>query len=319
MTADFEAAYQRQFSFLMRDKQIVVEAISVEAAIVGAGEAGRNAGVGPGRSGREGAEPAEYVRMFSGGTWSRVGLFRREALRPGETVIGPAVIAEDLATTVVEPGWRAPVTEGRDLLLTRVVPRPGITAIGTAADPVMLEIFGNLFMSIAEQMGVRLQSTAHSVNIKERLDFSCAIFDAAGGLIANAPHIPVHLGSMGESIKVVMERNREQMRPGDVYVLNDPYHGGTHLPDVTVVTPVFAPGPARADHPARGRAAVLRRIARASRGDRRHLAGVDARRQHARGRRRRADRQLAARARRPARRARDDRAAHGAGTPPATR
>ena len=187
--------------------------------------------------------------MFSGGAWSRTGLFRREALRPGQTVIGPAVIAEDLATTVVEPGWQASVTEGRDLLLTRVVPRPGITAIGTGADPVMLEIFGNLFMSIAEQMGVRLQSTAHSVNIKERLDFSCAIFDAAGGLIANAPHIPVHLGSMGESIRVVMERNREQMRPGDVYVLNDPYHGGTHLPDVTVVSPVFGAGAAPGDEP----------------------------------------------------------------------
>jgi 5-oxoprolinase (ATP-hydrolysing) len=183
--------------------------------------------------------------MFTGGAWETVGLFRRAALRPGQAVDGPAIIAEDLATTVVEPGWQAVVTEGLDLLLTRVTPRtgPGQGAAGqvsTEADPVMLEIFGNLFMSIAEQMGVRLQSTAHSVNIKERLDFSCAIFDAEGGLIANAPHIPVHLGSMGESIRVVMERNKGRMKPGDVYVLNDPYHGGTHLPDVTVVTPVFA-------------------------------------------------------------------------------
>ena len=142
---------------------------------------------------------------------------------------------------MVEPGWRAAVTDRLDLLLTRVAPRPGAARASTEADPVLLEVFSNLFMSVAEQMGVRLQSTAHSVNIKERLDFSCAIFDADGGLIANAPHIPVHLGSMGESIKVVISRNKGRMKPGDVYVLNDPYHGGTHLPDVTVVTPVFAP------------------------------------------------------------------------------
>ena len=143
---------------------------------------------------------------------------------------------------MVEPGWRAAVTDRLDLLLTRVAPRPGAARAGTEADPVLLEVFSNLFMSVAEQMGVRLQSTAHSVNIKERLDFSCAIFDTDGGLIANAPHIPVHLGSMGESIKMVISRNKGRMKPGDVYVLNDPYHGGTHLPDVTVVTPVFGDG-----------------------------------------------------------------------------
>ncbi len=142
---------------------------------------------------------------------------------------------------MVEPGWQAVVTDRGDLLLSRVTPRPDRASLGTAADPVLLEIFNNLFMSVAEQMGVRLQSTAHSVNIKERLDFSCAVFDADGGLIANAPHMPVHLGSMGESIKMVIARN-PNIRRGDVYVLNDPYHGGTHLPDITVVTPVFAPG-----------------------------------------------------------------------------
>ena len=152
---------------------------------------------------------------------------------------GPALIAEDFATTVVEPGWRAEVTPDEDLLLTRVAPRPGRSEAGTEADPVLLEIFNNLFMSVAEQMGARLRATAHSVNIKERLDFSCAVFDAGGGLIANAPHMPVHLGSMGESIAMVAARNAGAMRPGDVYMLNDPYHGGTHLPDVTVVTPVF--------------------------------------------------------------------------------
>ena len=178
--------------------------------------------------------------MFTAGAWAEVDLFSRAALKPGHKVDGPAVIAEDLATTVVEPGWRAVVTGRGDLLLERVTARPDRADVGTRADPVLLEIFNNLFMSVAEQMGVRLQATAHSVNIKERLDFSCAIFDAGGGLIANAPHMPVHLGSMGESIKMVIRRN-PHIRRGDVYVLNDPYHGGTHIPDITVVTPVFAP------------------------------------------------------------------------------
>jgi 5-oxoprolinase (ATP-hydrolysing) len=187
--------------------------------------------------------------MFTAGDWADVDLLPRSALPPGRVVRGPALITEDFATTVVEPGWQAAVTGQGDLLLTRPGGRPGQaagtevetgTAAGTGADPVMLEIFNNLFMSVAEQMGVRLQSTAHSVNIKERLDFSCAIFDAAGQLIANAPHMPVHLGSMGESIKMVISRNPGTMKPGDVFMLNDPYHGGTHLPDITVVTPVFS-------------------------------------------------------------------------------
>jgi 5-oxoprolinase (ATP-hydrolysing) len=177
--------------------------------------------------------------MYVGGRWADVPLARRRDLPPGAGVDGPALIAEDFATTVVEPGWRAQVTPGLDLLLTRVAPRTGRSEASTEVDPVLLEIFNNLFMSVAEQMGARLRATAHSVNIKERLDFSCAVFDASGGLIANAPHMPVHLGSMGESIAMVAARNAGTMRPGDVYMLNDPYHGGTHLPDVTVVTPVF--------------------------------------------------------------------------------
>ncbi|WP_300609930.1 hydantoinase B/oxoprolinase family protein [Trebonia sp.] len=278
MTRAFEAAYRRRFSFLMPDRPIVVEAVSVEvasaadradptdvpdaatgAATTGAAHAAQSpdaSPVTPARSDETGEpRPAEYVRLFTAGQWARVPLFQRHQLAPGQAVDGPAILAEDLATTVVEPGWRASVTGARDLLLTRTAPRPGAAnpAVSTRADPVLLEIFSNLFMSVAEQMGVRLQSTAHSVNIKERLDFSCAIFDADGGLIANAPHIPVHLGSMGESIKMVISRNRGRMKPGDVYVLNDPYHGGTHLPDVTVVTPVFVPDPA-AD-PAPGAAA----------------------------------------------------------------
>ena len=172
-------------------------------------------------------------------------LYRRADLRAGDAIAGPAIIAEDNQTTIVEPGWRAEVAAAGHLLLARTEPRPGAitgdvdVAAGARPDPVRLELFNNLFMSIAEQMGLRLQNTAHSVNIKERLDFSCAIFDGAGRLIANAPHIPVHLGSMGESIETVIRENRDRMRPGDVFVLNAPYEGGTHLPDITVVTPVF--------------------------------------------------------------------------------
>ena len=234
MVAAFEHAYRQQFSFLMPDKTILVEAVSVEA-IAPSGEVSRGGPLPHEEAGSRGAA----VLMYVDGRWADVPLARRQDLRPGAGVAGPALIAEDFATTVVEPGWRAEVTPELDLLLTRVAPRPGRSGAGTEADPVLLEIFNNLFMSVAEQMGARLRATAHSVNIKERLDFSCAVFDAQGGLIANAPHMPVHLGSMGESIAMVATRNAGTMRPGDVYMLNDPYHGGTHLPDVTVVTPVF--------------------------------------------------------------------------------
>jgi len=231
---DFEAGYRQRFAFLMPGRALVIEAVSVEA--VGAGEsfdiAARTAEPPP-----HVARPDATVRMHSGG-WLQAGLYVRESLQPGATIEGPAVIAEKNATTVVETGWRAVLTAAGPIELSRMVPRPTQHAIGTDADPVMLEVFNNLFMNIAEQMGLRLQNTAYSVNIKERLDFSCALFSAAGELIANAPHMPVHLGSMSESIKTVIARNPD-MRPGDVYVLNDPYHGGTHLPDVTVVTPVY--------------------------------------------------------------------------------
>jgi 5-oxoprolinase (ATP-hydrolysing) len=281
MTEAFERAYRARFSFLMADKPIMVEAVSVEA-VTGPAPADARTGArspdstpGPGRgvgatagatpgpapAPRRGAgpdaaqqasrapeavasaEPDEHVRMFAAAQWRTVPLYRRATLVPGGTVDGPAVITEDLATTVVEPGWRATVTAARDLLLTRVAPRLAAVRATAEADPVLLEVFANLFMAAAEQMGERLRSTAHSVNIKERLDFSCAVFDADGGLIANAPHIPVHLGSMGESIKMVIKRNKH-IRPGDIFALNDPYHGGTHLPDVTVITPVFGPAPA---------------------------------------------------------------------------
>src|SRR5207237_4917851 len=185
------------------------------------------------------APVAETVPLFSGGRWHDATLIVREAARPGHRIDGPAVIAEKNATTVVEPGWRAVVTALDHLVLERVQPRAQRLAIGTTVDPVMLEVFNNLFMSIAEQMGLQLQNTAYSVNITARLDFSCALFDAEGNLIANAPHMPVHLGSMGESIKTVIRKNAGRMSPGDVYVLNDPDHGGRHLPEVTVITPVY--------------------------------------------------------------------------------
>ncbi|MBT2396126.1 hydantoinase B/oxoprolinase family protein [Streptomyces sp. ISL-100] len=236
MTASFEADHRARYAFIM-DKPLVVEAVSVEAVGVGGPSVPGN--VTQGRTHTGTLRPRSTVRMFTEGRRQDTPLYRRDDLRPTDTVEGPAVIAEDDATTVVDPGWQAAAGEQGHLLLTRLRPRPGRTAVGTDVDPVMLEVFNNLFMAIAEQMGVRLENTAHSVNIKERLDFSCALFDADGNLIANAPHIPVHLGSMGESIKEVLRRNEGTMRPGDVYAINDPYHGGTHLPDVTVVTPVF--------------------------------------------------------------------------------
>jgi 5-oxoprolinase (ATP-hydrolysing) len=238
MTKAFEETYQRRFSFLMPDKPITVEAVSVE--LIGASEP---LAEGLARPPRPGARPRPArTRVFTGGAWTEVSLQRREELGPGDTVAGPAIIAEANATTVVERGWKATLNALDHLVLSRVDAAPERQVIGTGVDPVRLEIFNNLFMSIAEQMGYRLQSTAHSVNVKERLDFSCAIFDVEGSLIVNAPHIPVHLGSMGESVKEVIKDRGGQMKRGDVYVLNDPYHGGTHLPDITVITPVFGDG-----------------------------------------------------------------------------
>ncbi|WP_234413706.1 hydantoinase B/oxoprolinase family protein [Ideonella sp. A 288] len=255
--AEFEAAYRQRFAFLMPNRALVIEAVSVEA--IGDGErlaptpaaaASAAPAGGPVRP-----APQATVRMHcatddgQAEAWRDAALHRREALPPRAVIDGPAVIAERNATTTVEPGWQARLGDDGVLMLQRVRPRPGALSLGTEVDPVMLEVFNNLFMNIAEQMGLRLQNTAHSVNIKERLDFSCALFDSAGALIANAPHMPVHLGSMSESIRTVIDRN-PGMRPGDVYVLNDPYHGGTHLPDVTVVTPVFlADGTPNDAHP----------------------------------------------------------------------
>ncbi|MEU7890125.1 hydantoinase B/oxoprolinase family protein [Microbispora bryophytorum] len=244
MVTAFETAHLRTYSFLM-DRPLVAEAVSVEA--VGLTEQPDLSGLASGSAGeartatsvRMNTAPMYTVRMYTGGAWREVPLYRRERLCPGDTLGGPAIVAEADATTVVDDGWRAGVTAYGHLLLERVRERPRAAGVTTEADPVLLEVFNNLFMSVAEQMGARLEATAQSVNIRERLDFSCALFDSGGDLVANAPHIPVHLGSMGASVKEVIRRRGDGMRPGDVYAINDPYHGGTHLPDITVVTPVF--------------------------------------------------------------------------------
>ena len=239
IVAGFEAAYRQRFAFLMQGKALVVEAVSAEAVVAGDAPDEPCHELQAWRNLRTCGVVRETVPMYSGGRWLQAALLLREDLRPGDCVSGPAIIAEQNATTVVEDGWDAEVTAFDHLALSRSVPRAQTFAAGTTVDPVLLEVFNNLFMNIAEQMGLQLQNTAYSVNIKERLDFSCALFDAAGNLIANAPHMPVHLGSMGESIKTVIRENANSMHNGDVFVLNDPYHGGTHLPDITVITPVY--------------------------------------------------------------------------------
>jgi 5-oxoprolinase (ATP-hydrolysing) len=236
VAARFEAGHTERYGFVMPEKRLVVEAVSVEA--IGATERVEDpARAVPAK--RPAPEPVASVHAHMAGSRRATPVHDREALEPGNRITGPAIIRESTGTTVIEPGWCAQVTPRDHLVLERVEPLPRREVVGTDADPVMLEVFNNLFMSIAEQMGAALENTAYSVNIKERLDFSCAVFDARGSLIANAPHMPVHLGSMSESVRVVIASRAGTMRQGDVYVLNDPYHGGTHLPDITVITPVF--------------------------------------------------------------------------------
>jgi 5-oxoprolinase (ATP-hydrolysing) len=234
MTAAFEADHRAMYSFLM-DRPLIAEAISVEA--IGLTEQPDLSHLGDPAEGNN-TWSRETVRVYSNGSWRDAPLRHREWMRPGATVTGPAIVVEANATTVVDNDWQATMTRLGHLLVERVV-APTQSEAGTDVDPVLLEIFNNLFMSIAEQMGFRLEATAQSVNIRERLDFSCALFDPDGNLVANAPHIPVHLGSMGSTVKEVIRRRGADMKPGDVYAVNDPYHGGTHLPDITVITPVF--------------------------------------------------------------------------------
>ena len=253
MKTRFEDAHRRRYGFVMPEKALVIEAASVEA--VGTVREASNPFAAPAHGGAPapgGApahggrypqpEPVATVAAHFGGMEHETPVFRRDALAAGDAVDGPAIILESTATTVVEAGWRARLAASGDLVLERVVALARESAVGTDCDPVMLEVFNNRFMSIAEQMGLTLENTAYSVNIKERLDFSCAIFDPEGMLVANAPHIPIHLGSMSESIRTVIRENAGRMKPGDVFCVNAPYNGGTHLPDVTVITPVFDDG-----------------------------------------------------------------------------
>ena len=235
MRAAFRAAHRARFGFDAGEVPLVIEAVSAEA--IGAAADLAEATVATGTRDEAGIETALTAPFYSRGDWHEARFVRREAMRPGDRLTGPAVLVEQHTSIVIEPGWRAEITAHDHVVLTRITPREGV-AVGTKADPVMLEVFNNLYMSIAEQMGAVLENTAASVTIKERLDFSCAVFDAAGDLIANAPHMPVHLGSMAASVRTVIAQN-PAMRPGDVFVLNAPYNGGTHLPDITVVTPVW--------------------------------------------------------------------------------
>ena len=239
--ASFEQAHQRQYGFIVPDKALIVDSVSIEA--IGRTEAVADPVLAS--SDRADAKPKALVPFWAEGANHQAPVLERAEMRPGQEVDGPAIILEPTSTTIVEPGWTAVATPRGHLVLERRKVLARQAAIGTSVDPVMLEIFNNLFMSIAEQMGSTLEKTSYSVNIKERLDFSCALFDQQGQLIANAPHMPVHLGSMGESVETIIRANRDAtgrstIMPGDVYVLNAPYNGGTHLPDVTVITPVFS-------------------------------------------------------------------------------
>jgi len=234
LRAEFEKLHKRRFGFIADGKPMVVDAIEVET--IGGAASQTDVEAGADREGE--AEAIRSTRFHSQGKACDASVVLRASIQPGQTVTGPAIIIEPNQTIVIEDGWQAKLTAMDHVVLTRIKALPERTAIGTKADPVMLEIFNNLFMSIAEQMGVTLQNTAYSVNIKERLDFSCAVFDAEGNLVANAPHMPVHLGSMDASIWTAIREN-PVIHPGDVFLINAPYNGGTHLPDLTVCTPVF--------------------------------------------------------------------------------
>ncbi len=245
--AGFEAAHRQRYGFIVPEKPIIVDSLSVEA--IGRGEKVAPM-VAPDAVSGEPSPALAQVPFWADGERLTAPVFERARLAPGQEIAGPAIILEKVATTIVEPGWVARAKQSGALMLERRVAIKRQAAAGTEVDPVMLEIFNNLFMSIAEQMGSTLEKTSHSVNIKERLDFSCALFDQHGALIANAPHMPVHLGSMGESVETVIHANRQAdgtstIHPGDTYALNAPYNGGTHLPDVTVITPVFDDAGAR--------------------------------------------------------------------------
>lgn len=234
LRAEFETLHKRRFGFVADNKALVIDAVEVET--VGGGAAQME---GEGLATTAGAPAlSRSTRFYSQGQFHDAPVALRSEIKPGQRLDGPAIIIEPNQTVIVEDGWQGELTAKDHIVLRRVKALPARSAIGTKADPVMLEIFNNLFMSIAEQMGVTLQNTAYSVNIKERLDFSCAVFDNRGNLVANAPHMPVHLGSMDASVATAIREN-PVIHPGDVFLINAPYNGGTHLPDLTVCTPVF--------------------------------------------------------------------------------
>ena len=238
MQAQFECIHQQQFGFVSPEKSILVEAVSVEVKCVESD----NFLEQPGDDLIASGQPPllETVSVYFNGQLCSVPVFDRQQCLPGHVISGPAIIRETISTIVIDPGWQANLNSKKHLVLERYTEQHNaMTHAVQRADPVMLEIFNNLFMSIAEQMGATLQNTAYSANIKERLDFSCALFDEHGNLIANAPHVPVHLGSMSDAVRSVVSFWQEAMQPGDAYLLNNPYNGGTHLPDMTVVTPLF--------------------------------------------------------------------------------
>ncbi|MGB3626015.1 MAG: hydantoinase B/oxoprolinase family protein, partial [Henriciella sp.] len=239
MRQAFEAAHQKQFGFVTPGRGLVLESVGAEARRAGAAAAFQPVDAGDGAA----LEAIRQARMWSGGEMVDAPVLVRSKLRAGDEIPGPALIAEETATTVIDAGWSAQVAERGELVLTRTVlqARADVSA-GGAPDPVLLELFNNMFMAVAERMGAVLRDTATSVNIKERLDFSCAVFDAEGRLLANAPHMPVHLGAMGESVRTVLKTRGPSLKPGDMIALNNPFNGGTHLPDITVVSPVFDAG-----------------------------------------------------------------------------
>ncbi|MEG4209339.1 hydantoinase B/oxoprolinase family protein [Microcoleus sp. S13_B4] len=245
MQAEFEAAHRQRYSFIMPEKPLIVEAVSLE--VVERMDVPEASTISPScGTGILPVQPISTVQTYVAGGWRETPVYQREDLRSGDCIEGPAMIVEATGTNIIEPGWEAVLTERNDLILNRRCTQMDADNIGVhsrlsaaKSDPVLLEIFNNLFRAIAEQMGVTLQNTSSSVNIKERLDFSCAIFDKNGQLVANAPHIPVHLGSMSESVEALILAQSNAIQPGDVYVSNNPYNGGTHLPDITVITPVF--------------------------------------------------------------------------------
>ncbi|MDP6173276.1 MAG: hydantoinase/oxoprolinase family protein, partial [Rhodospirillales bacterium] len=237
LRAGFEAVHRARFGFHHADRELIVEQITLEA--MGAGEDPLTGELATAEETTSPPEPVDSVEARIDGKEQKTKIYRRSGLAPGQSLDGPAMILEDGATSLIEPGWRAKMDALGNLVLRRAQARPQRMAPGTQADPVRLELFNNLFMSTAEQMGAQLANTASSVNIKERLDFSCALFDAKGGLVANAPHLPAHLGSMGESVTTVIRARGDTIRPGQVFALNAPYAGGTHLPDLTVIAPHF--------------------------------------------------------------------------------